>query len=184
MKSMNQAQKPAATPGDNSGASVINETPAPRSTLAGRPAPGMSEWITCGAIAVVAMVVISQMFSLGIGTLTRPQAGLWPLIVSVVILGAVPFAILDKSEAEQYQMSSMVRPIVMAVALLSFLPLYPLMGFILAVFIILFVITHWVCAESVKMSLTVALVTPVVSYLLFGAVFQVDISPLPTWLAS
>lgn len=145
-------------------------------------APVIAEWITCSVIAVVAVIVMVQMLGLGLGTLAQPEAGLWPMIIAAVILMAVPFAVLDKTISEPYRMASLGRPTLMAVALLAFLPLYPLLGFILATFLMMFVILRYVCQESVKASLIVGTATPVVAYLLFGVIFQVSINPFPVWL--
>ncbi|MGD7002585.1 tripartite tricarboxylate transporter TctB family protein [Corynebacterium halotolerans] len=161
-----------------------SEIPEPEEVAVhtGKRAPVISEWLTCAAIALMTVIVIAQMFGIGVGTLSEPGPGLWPLMISVVILAAVPFAVLDKSASESYRVASMARPALMAAALLAFLPLYPLLGFILATFVTMFVITRWVCHEGLITSALVSLVTPTVAYLLFGFVFKVALSPLPLWL--
>lgn len=130
----------------------------------------------------VSVTVIAQMISLGGGVAFRPGPGMWPLFVAMVVLAAIPFALQDKSDTESYQASSLARPALMAAALLAFVPLYPLLGFIATTFLTMGVIARWVCRESWLSSVAVSLATPVVAYLLFGMVFKVVLSPFPTWL--
>ncbi len=192
MTTLDSAATPSGSPGQGdttpqgataqSGSHAAVETPATASPVDARATHAPAEWITCGAIAVIALVVLTQMFSLGLGTLSRPQAGLWPMMVSLIILVAIPFAVLDTSVAETYRMGSMARPVLMAGSLLAFLPLYPLLGFILATFLTVFVITRWVCGEGLRTALIVATATPLLTYLLFGVMFKVAMNPLPSWL--
>ena len=185
MTNLNHAPSPTVAP--------TATTPAPEIQLsepatdqmaehAGKRAPVLAEWIICGVIALIAAVIMAQMLSLGLGTISEPEAGLWPIIIASIVLVAVPFAIFDKTISEPYHATSMVRSALMAVALLVFLPLYPLLGFVLAAFLMMFVIIRWVCHESLLSSLMVSITTPLIAYLLFGVLFQVAINPLPSWL--
>ncbi|AGF73753.1 tripartite tricarboxylate transporter TctB family protein [Corynebacterium halotolerans] len=171
-------EEPIPHPDDPS----LDESVTGSAEHAGKRAPVVAEWVTCAAIAVVAVIVMVQMLSLGLGTISQPEAGLWPMIIAAVILTAVPFAVLDKTTSEPYRMSSVGRPALMAVALLAFVPLYPLLGFLPATFLMMFVIIRWVCHESMRACLIVSTATPLIAYLLFGVIFQVAINPLPAWL--
>lgn len=187
---MTNLDHPPATPANTTPAETTPASGAQSSepetdqvtTPDGKRAPVLAEWIMCGAIALIAAVVMTQMFSLGLGTFSQPEAGLWPMVIASIVLVAVPFAVFDKTISEPYRATSMGRPALMAVALLTFLPLYPLFGFVVAAFLMMFVIVRWVCHESVRSSLIVSIATPLIAYLFFGVIFQVTINPLPSWL--
>lgn len=139
----------------------------------------VAEWMIGGILILVCITIFAQAWSLGLGTLVQPGDGLWPFIVSVVILAAIPFAVRDTSIAEPFRVTMMWRAALMAVALILFVVLYYPIGFIGATFVTVLITVRCVCSEGWLSTMLISIITPIAAYLIFGVLFQVAINPLP-----
>lgn len=156
----------------------IEEAITPTPSKSGK----MAAWIIAGVIAAAMLYVFISMFGLGLGSFAAPRPGLWPFIVAVAILIALPLALRDKAIPESFEISKMWRPLLTGAALIGVIVLYAPLGFILSTGLATLIVTRYVCGETWKASAVVAIATPVAAYLLFGLAFGVALDPLPTWL--
>lgn len=135
-----------------------------------------------GAFFVLSVFLIIYALNMGIGTLQQPASGLWIFIVAGAILISLPGAWLVNEQFEVFNRERVSRAVIMVGSLFLFVVLFPLLGFIAGGAVSLYLITRYSAEESVRVSLILAVVTPVVLYLLFGVAFSVPLNPLPGWL--
>lgn len=138
--------------------------------------------IILGALLLLAVFLIFYSWKLGIGSLQRPASGLWVFIVAGLIVIALPGALLVSESFEVFDRDRVVRALVMVGSLFLFVALYPFLGFVLAGAVSVFIISRWSAEESIRNSLVIAILTPVVLYLLFGVAFSVSLDLIPSWL--
>lgn len=143
--------------------------------------PLLYRLILVGLCALGVFLVIYA-WNLGVGTLQDPASGLWILIVAGAILVSIPGAWLVKEEFEVFNRERVSRSIIMVGGLILFVLLFPLLGFVGAGAVSLFLITRYSAEETVRTSLIIAIVTPIVLYLLFGVAFSISLDILPAWL--
>lgn len=138
--------------------------------------------IILGALLSLGVFLVFYALNLGIGSLRQPASGLWILIVSALIVLSIPAAYFVKEQFEVFNRVGVFRATVMIGGLFLFVILYPLVGFLLAGAICLFIIARWSAGEGLRNSLLIAGLTPTVLYLLFGVAFSVSLDILPSWL--
>lgn len=160
-----------------------NEEPSspfpPLKLEGGNPAPYR---IIIAVLLLGAIGIAIYAWNLGTGTLRQPGPGLWIFIVAVLIVLAIPAAYLVKEKFEVFELQDVKRAVIMVGGLAAFVALYPLAGFYVAGLVGLIIITRWSAEESWRSTLIISTVTPAVVYLLFGVMFQVALSILPSWM--
>lgn len=116
---------------------------------------------------------------LPVGSLTKPGPGMWPLVVSVVLIAGA-LLVLVGTETEQEPFSRQSLSIVAALVLLAlFTTLFSLVGFVLPATLMLAVWLRYISKESWKVTLATTIPVVVVLYVLFsfllGVPFPFDI---------
>lgn len=116
---------------------------------------------------------------LPVGSLTKPGPGLWPLVVSVVLI-AGSLIVLVGAEIEQEPFSRQSLSIVAALVLLAlFTTLFSLVGFVLPATLMLAVWLRFISKESWKVTLATTIPVVALLYVLFsfllGVPFPFDI---------
>lgn len=164
------------------GDSVASEASAPPSPWA--------VWTVIGLLAVVCVLGFHGATTAKIGSIGKPQAGLWLLIISsqIALCGAaVLWEILRHKTAVLHpgsRNSSTLWPVGIIVLSLVFLVgAYHLLGFLIPAMIAMWCVSRYACKETVVVSALLAVLTPLVVYLLFGVAFQVSLNPLPGFLS-
>lgn len=116
---------------------------------------------------------------LPVGSLTKPGPGMWPLVVSVVLI-AGSLLVLVGAETEQEPFSRQSLSIVAALVLLAlFTTLFSLVGFVLPATLMLAVWLRFISKESWKVTLATTIPVVALLYVLFsfllGVPFPFDI---------
>jgi putative tricarboxylic transport membrane protein len=120
-----------------------------------------------GAFAIVASL------QLGVGTLTAPSAGMWPLVASVVlVLGSLAVLLSPAEDGDPFTSTSRHILVVLA-ALAVFVVLFVQFGFVLPAVLLLVFWLRWVSNESWTMTLLVAVGATGVLYVLFDVALGV-----------
>ncbi|MFV2173706.1 tripartite tricarboxylate transporter TctB family protein [Actinomadura sp. LOL_016] len=111
---------------------------------------------------------------MGLGTLSRPGPGLWPLAVSAVlavVAGALLSAGAPRGEREQ---GTTVLPVLLGIAgVTGFILVFTRTGLLLPAFLLLLFWLRWLAHERWRLVLPVALAGAVVTQFLFGRVLGV-----------
>lgn len=114
----------------------------------------------------------------GLGSMTQPGPGLWPLTVSLIVVAlSATLLIVGRraTDAEQFTRSS--RLIVIGVAtLVAWAILLPVIGFEVPSLLLMFVWLRWLGRESWRSSVVVSIAAVAAFYVLFIVLLQI---PLP-----
>lgn len=145
-----------------------------------RPPAGGPEYQVVGALVAlsigVAGVVLS--YGYGLGSLRHPDAGLWPFVVSVVIV-ALSLALLvggrRLTDSERFTVSS-VLPVVGLLTFVAFGFLLPVIGFEIPAFLLCVVWLRFLGGEPWPSTIVVSVVTVAFFYGLFLYALSI---PLP-----
>lgn len=137
-------------------------------------------WYRAGPVVALlfgALGAISS-YQLSLGSLSAPGAGLWPLIVSIMVLGSAA-ALLAVDSPDDYEpwTSKSVRVAVALAALALFIVLFQHAGFVLPAGILLALWLRYLAHESWRLSVIVAAVAAVSLYVVFGALLGVRFPP-------
>lgn len=128
-------------------------------------------------LGLVAMVLALRM---EIGNLGTPGPGLWPLLVSVLLVTSSLGVILTGSGADTEAFTADAAPIIAAlVALGLFVMLFPVLGFAVPAFGLLVFWLRWISKESWPLTVVIAGITTAALYVLFAWVLGV---PFPVGL--
>ena len=131
-------------------------------------------------LLLVTLFAIPQAFALGIGGFDRPQPGLYPLLLSVLIIAVlIPIFLIDYAEDIEPFDKACMRVFAGAAAVALFIVLWPITGLVIAASISLFLWMWRLGKERVVQSAITAVVTSVVCAYTFGVLLGV---PLPTGL--
>ncbi|MFC4007341.1 tripartite tricarboxylate transporter TctB family protein [Nonomuraea purpurea] len=117
-------------------------------------------------------------YALGLGRLTQPGPGLWPFVISVVIvvLSAVLVVTGRKLEdTERFSKASLLTAVGL-VTLVLLAVLLPLIGFEIPSLLLVFVWLRWLGRESWRSSIVISIATVAAFYVLFVLLLQI---PLP-----
>lgn len=127
--------------------------------------------------AGTACVLLSA--QLPLGTATRPGPGLWPLLCGLLTVGAAVLAWrTPPAEGEQRFSRQSVWPLLAAVSLVGFTVAMPLVGFEVALAVLLAVWLKLLGGEGWVLSVAVALSSTAALYLLFVTALGVQIPRL------
>ena len=136
-----------------------------------RPPAGGPAYQVVGALVALAIGVagIVLSYGYGLGSLRHPGAGLWPFIISVVIV-ALSLALLvggrHLTDSERFTPSS-VLPVVGLLTFLAFGFLLPVIGFEIPAFLLCVVWLRFLGGESWRSTIVVSVVTVAFFYALF-----------------
>jgi putative tricarboxylic transport membrane protein len=133
-----------------------------------------------GSIAplLLGIVCLLYSYSLSLGRITNPGPGLWPFIVSAVIVVVSVVLLITERGGEDYERFTGKTWIVAAgvVSTAVFIYLFQWFGFIVPAFLTLVFWLRYLGKESWKMTLSVAVAVTVGFYLLFATLLGI---PLP-----
>lgn len=112
-----------------------------------------------------------ESYSLELGTLREPQAGLWPFIISIVLVvcTAVGMVTCDPADVESFG-RPVVRPLLGIVALALFILLWDEVGLLLTGSLVLTFWFRFLARETWLMAVALAVGASVVAHLLFVVV--------------
>jgi hypothetical protein len=136
-----------------------------------RPPAGGPAYQVVGALVALAVGVAGVVLSYGygLGSLRHPGAGLWPFIISVVIV-ALSLALLvggrRLTDSERFTASS-VLPVVGLLTFIAFGFLLPVIGFEIPAFLLCVVWLRFLGGESWRSTIVVSVVTVAFFYALF-----------------
>jgi putative tricarboxylic transport membrane protein len=129
--------------------------------------------LALGAAALVAAR------DLPVGTLTQPGIGMWPFIVSVLLVTSSAIVLLTPNDDGEPFSRSSRRIAVALVALAVFVVLFSRFGFVLPASLLLVFWLRWISRESWRMTLVVTVVAVATLYTLFvtglGVPFPYDL---------
>lgn len=145
----------------------IGEVPAehPPTRGAGWIASKVPLLVTIG----VATLFHTQMGDMKVGSLTEPGPGFWPrvLILGIILLSLLGFVADLKDGIEPFELPGTVRVLGGFAALAAFVLVFESTGMILAGIVFLMLWLKGLNGESWRLSLMLAAITPLLTYLLF-----------------
>jgi putative tricarboxylic transport membrane protein len=117
---------------------------------------------------------------LGVGSLSAPGAGLWPLVISLVMITAAGTALVRAKHDEDVEaFDGGILTVVFSVgSLLAYAALLPVIGFEIPTVLLLFFWIKILGKEGWRPAVTVSIVATVVVYVLFVLLLAVPIPHL------
>lgn len=135
-----------------------------------------------GALVPLALGVFGLIvaFGLGVGSLSAPDAGLWPLVISLVMITAAGTALVRAKHDEDVEaFDGGILTVALSVgSLLAYAALLPLIGFEIPTVLLLFFWIKILGKEGWRPAVTVSIVATVVVYVLFILLLAVPIPHL------
>lgn len=136
-----------------------------------RPPAGGPAYQVVGTLVALAVGVTGAMlaYGYGLGTLRRPGAGLWPFVVSVVVVTlSLLLLVLGRrlEDSEKFTRTSLL----VLVGLVTFVGLgvlLPVIGFEIPAFLLCMIWLRFLGGESWRSTIMISLVTVIAFYLLF-----------------
>jgi putative tricarboxylic transport membrane protein len=161
--------------------SDVFDEEALRAELAEDRPPHAGPWSQLGAAVVTGLVGVAGVvgsLGLGLGRLTGPGPGLWPLVVSVVITTlSVVLALTGRhgTDTERFSRASVMTAVAVLTLVLLGVAL-PLIGFEIPSLLLTFVWLRFLGKESWRSSIVISVGTVFAFYVLFVLLLQI---PLP-----
>jgi putative tricarboxylic transport membrane protein len=135
-----------------------------------------------GALVPLALGVFGVVvaFGLGVGSLGAPGAGLWPLVISIIMIAASGVALVRARHDDDVEAfdGGIVTVALSVASLLAYAALLPLVGFEIPTVLLLFFWMKILGKEGWRPSVTVSIVATVVVYVLFILLLAVPIPHL------
>ncbi|HYZ68201.1 MAG TPA: tripartite tricarboxylate transporter TctB family protein [Mycobacterium sp.] len=149
-----------------------------------RPPEGGPAYQTAGALAGLAVGIAAAVmaYGYGLGTLHQPGAGLWPFVVSVVIVVLSVLLLVTGrglTDSEKFTRSSVLAA-VGAITFVAFGLLMPLIGFEIPAVALSVIWLRFLGGESWRSTIVISVATTVVFYFLFLYGLRI---PLPHLIA-
>lgn len=133
----------------------------------------------CVVLVVLFAATAYTSWDLGVGDYSSPEAGLWPMLASLLGLGlsiallvSVLAGIIDRA-AELFGDVHWLRAIVFVAAIVGFLVFYPVVGFLLAAVPMTFVLLKYAAEANWIPTIIMSVVGPIALYILFREVLNV-----------
>lgn len=126
------------------------------------------------ALALVGIGFAILALQMGIGGLSKPGPGMWPLFASVVLIGAAAVTAFEKSEVDA-DGAGWKRAVLGCASLVIFLVLFNYLGLIIPGVLIVFFWLKVLSGERALTSAIVAVVMALSAYVLFVSVLGVPI---------
>ncbi len=137
----------------------------------------MKERIVSLGILLFAMVYTAGAIALKVGTLAQPGAGQFPAAIAISLLAISGFHVWrtfrKTSEKEEGHRWVQLAPAGMAAALIVYPILLKTVSFLLATFIVLFVLFRLLRFKTTTVSFLTALVTSILSFIVFTGLLGV-----------
>lgn len=149
------------------------EGPPHRDDVGGR--PDRFSWLL---LAVPGALGVWDGLDLGLGTPARPGGGLWMVILGVLLLVFAVVVVIQGHLFEVPRRDGLRRLVFVAAGLIAFPVLYPLVGFVIAGFVMLLLISRFAAQESWKSALLVSVLAPVLVYAAFALGLGVNLKLL------
>lgn len=129
-------------------------------------------------ILVLGVVICITAAGMGVGSLSKPGPGLWPLVAGLGFVGFVGYLLVAErdTEAEPFTSNSWKIPVAI-VSLVVFTVLLAYLGLTVPVFVLLVVWLRVLGNEPVWLSLVLAVCGSAVLYLLFVVALSVAFPP-------
>lgn len=128
---------------------------------------------------LLAVFAVLALRGVPVGGLSRPGPSLWPLAVSAFTFGAGAVLLLIPNAAtERFTLRGLIRSLSLLLAMFAFPALYPLIGMIIPMALIVVYMMVVLSAKKWWVALIVGVTSAVLVYLLFGQVLGVRLSPL------
>lgn len=130
------------------------------------------------AVLVLGAFGVVESSRLGLGTLTQPGPGLWPLLLaSFLSFAALVLLFLDDPrDYEKFTPRRMAMVLSAVLSLIAYIYLFAYLGFLLASVLMLGVWLRVFGRESWRWTISLSLVGGIALYLIFGVALNV---PLP-----
>jgi hypothetical protein len=145
------------------------------------PAAGtLSNVLTAAAVVVLGVAALVGASSLGIGSAARPGPGLWPMVISVVlvVLGvALLFGARRTTDAERFSGGSLLVVAGLA-TMVVFVAVIEVIGFEIPAALLCFVWLRFLGREGWRMSVGTSVAVVIGFYLVFVAALGVPIPHL------
>lgn len=110
---------------------------------------------------------------LPVGSLTKPGPGMWPLVVSVVLIISAAL-VLAAPEGDHERFSAQSLPILAALVVLAlFTTGFARVGFVLPATLMLVVWLHYISKETWKVTIAVTVPAVAILYVLFSFLLNV-----------
>ncbi|WP_338748787.1 tripartite tricarboxylate transporter TctB family protein [Janibacter alittae] len=121
-------------------------------------------------VVAVALVFHVKGGDMAVGTLSQPGPGFWPrvLVISLIVSSVVGLCVDLTDGIEAFELSNSVRVLAGFVALCLFVVVFQNTGMILAGMILLMLWLKGLNGESWRLSAIIAVVAPILTYLLFA----------------
>lgn len=169
---MTEPKREAETTADGVAPDVLEELQAEIARdLEDEKDPGGLAYQLVGALVGLVLGVggIVGSLSYGLGTLREPGAGMWPLIVSVLITGlSVALLVVGRTldDSERFRRASLL-PAVGAATFIALAFLMPLIGFEIPALLLCIVWLRFLGGETWRSTIVVSVVTVAAFYALF-----------------
>lgn len=126
-------------------------------------------------VVVVSLIFYGQSDDLTVGSLTNPGPGFWPrVLIGALILSSVLGLCIDLTDGiESFERSNTIRVIAGFASLCLFVAVFKVAGMILAGVVFLAIWLKGLNGESWRLSIAIAVVAPVLTYLLFSVALGV-----------
>lgn len=126
-------------------------------------------------VAAIAALAIIGSLQLGLGEISNPGPGLWPMSVAVVALVLTPAIALFGHRFDVPSRAGLRRILWLLAGLCLFLMAYPFIGFVGAGFLMVLPVMRFSAEEKWLTSLITAAATPAVAYLVFALALGVNL---------
>lgn len=147
---------------------ITEETPETQT-----PRPRGTGWIASKVpllfVVAVALVFHGQSDDLDVGSLTEPGPGFWPrvLVIALILSSILGLCVDLKDGIESFEVANTFRVVAGFAALCVFVFVFKSTGMILAGMVFLVLWLRGLNGESWRLSVVIAVVAPILTYLLF-----------------
>lgn len=136
----------------------------------------MNERIVSVGILVCALAYLAGSLSLKVGTIARPDAGLFPVAVGFSLLAIAAFQVWQTFrrtvERDEKRIWTQIAPAGIAATIVIYPMLLKALGFLFAAFIVLFVIFRLMRFKTILTSFLTAIVTAILSLIIFAGLLR------------
>lgn len=132
-------------------------------------------------VGTLAIVILIESFSLGIGELARPGPGMWPAAVSLLTVVAAAVLALRGTPWDPAPSGGAKWSAVTMISFVIYIAVLPFMGFIASTVPLGYVLTRVVGGATIRTSIITAVGAPVCTYLLFEVALGVPLIGSRLW---
>lgn len=131
-------------------------------------------------VVLLGAALVRESLQLGVGTLSRPGSGLWPLIVSftITVAGLLLTLVILTRGVTPMELTGTRRALVLGGALVAYALLLPYLGYWVLTPLLVLGVSRIIAGHSWVRSVLYAVLAPLGVYLVFSFGFGV---PMPLW---